>query len=175
STFIYEYSPVFRPRPAYGRMRFNRHLQKLRREHTMTEPTPQTRPEDDTKQDDAPQGRTFTQEELENIISKRLAREREKFERETSELVKKAQEADGSKSELQKLAEQMEQLRRENEENKVTAIRHMVASSKGVPADLLHGSSQDELERHADVLLEYVNSSKKPPSAPEKPGAPLKS
>lgn len=62
---------------------------------------------------------------------------------------------DRDKTEAEKQAEETETLRRENAELKSGKLRADVAAAKGVPAGLLSGSTQEELEASADALIAF--------------------
>lgn len=69
---------------------------------------------------------------------------------------------EASKSEAQKQAEALAALQQENEALKLSTLKAQVAALKGVPADLLSGSSQEELEAAADRLLAFKGSTPDP-------------
>lgn len=62
---------------------------------------------------------------------------------------------DAQKSEAEKQAERIAQIERENAELKSAKTRAEVAAAKGVPAALLTGSTQEELEASADALIAF--------------------
>jgi hypothetical protein len=62
---------------------------------------------------------------------------------------------DRDKSEAQKQQEALEQAQRELAELTVAKTRAEVAAAKGVPAVLLNGSTQEELEASADALIAF--------------------
>lgn len=62
---------------------------------------------------------------------------------------------DRDKSEAQKQQEALEQAQRELAELTVAKTRAEVAAAKGVPAELLTGSTQEELEASADALIAF--------------------
>lgn len=62
---------------------------------------------------------------------------------------------DRDKTDAERQAEETETLRRENAELKSGALRANVAATKGVPAALLSGSTQAELEASADALIAF--------------------
>lgn len=59
------------------------------------------------------------------------------------------------KSEAEKQAERIAEIERENAELKSAKTRAEVAAAKGVPAALLTGSTQEELEASADALIAF--------------------
>lgn len=104
-----------------------------------------------------------TQEDLDKIIGKRLAREREKYAG-FEDLKAKAEKYDaieeGQKTELQKLQERIEKAEKENaafkQREQVSTWAAEVSKETGVPANLLRGSTKDELESHAAMLKEFT-------------------
>lgn len=62
---------------------------------------------------------------------------------------------DRDKTEAQKQADRLAEFERENAELKVAKTRAEVAAAKGVPAALLTGSTQAELEAAADALIAF--------------------
>ena len=98
------------------------------------------------------EAKTFTQDELNQIVADRLERERKKFDGFEDYKAKAARldelEA-ASKTELQKATEKAEKLERElstlKNAEKVRGVRSEVAKETGVPAELLTGESKEEL------------------------------
>lgn len=82
--------------------------------------------------------RTFTQADLDRIVSERLQREREKYS-----------DYDSVKNELAQL----------KNANAIRDIRDSVASAKKVPAHLLTGDTQEACEQQADNILAFARSS----------------
>lgn len=113
--------------------------------------------------------KTFTQSELDQIISDRLKREREKYT-DYDSLKEKAQRLDqieeDAKSELQKAQERAEKLQTELSELKhaeeVRAIRDKVAQTTGVPSSLLTGNTEEECTEQAAGILSFKTSSNYP-------------
>ena len=122
----------------------------------------------------APAERTFTQAEMDAIIGERLARDRAKYA-DYDELKAKAAKYDeaeeASKSELQKAVERAEKaegmLKALEDERKLAELRAEVAKAHGVDAELLRGTTKDELEAHAEAIKAYVGNSKRFPSVPD--------
>ena len=113
-----------------------------------------------------------SQEDLDRIIEKRLARERAKFA-DYEEVKAKAAKVDEieeeKKSDLQRALDQIEALKAEAEQSKAAAAQaeravlvEKVAASKGVPAKYLSGDSEDDLVASADAFLEDVSAIAKP-------------
>lgn len=64
-------------------------------------------------------------------------------------------------SELERTKAELAEARTELEASRLTALRHEVATAKGLPADaieFLHGASRDELEQSADKLMRLSGS-----------------
>lgn len=108
--------------------------------------------------------RTFTESQLNAIITDRISEIKEKFA-DYEDLKAKASKYDeaeeASKSELQKVTEARDALQAELEGYKkaesVRAVRDKVAESKGVPAHLLTAESEDECVAQADAILAFKN------------------
>lgn len=69
---------------------------------------------------------------------------------------------EASKSEAQKQAEAFANLQAENARLQAEALRSQVAATKGVPADLLAGTTEEELNAAADRLLEWGKTAPTP-------------
>lgn len=115
----------------------------------------------------------FTQAELDEVLTKRLARERKKFDEELKQTKSSTQ---GDKSELEQLREQLESLQQENETNKVTALKNRVSRETGVPVELLTATAEDDIVAQAENITKYVESkaTKSTKTDAQKPGQPLK-
>ncbi len=113
--------------------------------------------------------KTFTQSELNAIISDRLKRESEKYA-DYETLKEKASRFDeieeASKTELQKANERAAKLEtelsqlRKNEE--IRTIREKVATEHGIPASLLSGDSEETCTEQAKALLEFKSAATYP-------------
>jgi hypothetical protein len=113
--------------------------------------------------------KTFTQSELNAIISDRLKRESEKYANYET-LKEKASRFDeieeASKTELQKANERAAKLEtelsqlRKNEE--IRTIREKVATEHGIPASLLSGDSEETCTEQAKALLEFKSAATYP-------------
>ena len=106
--------------------------------------------------------KTFTQAELDQIISERLKREREKYI-DYDSLKEKAEKLDrieeDAKTELQKATERAEKLETELSQIKhaeeVRTIREKVAKETGVPSSLLTGETEAECNEQAAGILSF--------------------
>ena len=109
--------------------------------------------------------KTFTQAELNAIVQKRLGEEKARYEN-YEELKAKAQKFDQieeeSKTELQKATERAEALQKELEAiktaNEERALRERIAQETGVPANLLRGSSEEDLKAQAEAIMSFVKA-----------------
>lgn len=109
--------------------------------------------------------KTFTQAELDQIISDRLKREREKYQ-DYESLREKAAKLDqieeDAKSELQKAQERAEKLQEElstmKHAEEVRTIRDKVAQTTGVPASLLTGDTEEACNEQAAGILSFKTS-----------------
>jgi len=99
-----------------------------------------------------------SQEDFDKAIQARLARERAKFN-DYDDLKAKADKfkkfEDAQKTEAQKAQERLEAAEKRAVELELKATRAEVAAAKGVPVELLSGSTQAELEAAADALIQF--------------------
>ena len=109
--------------------------------------------------------KTFTQEELDNIVKDRLARERQKYEGIDLEALKaKAAKLDkieeANKTELEKATERANALQAEldgiKKANELNAMREQVAKEIGVPTNLLTGGSEEECREQAEAIKAFA-------------------
>lgn len=107
--------------------------------------------------------RTFTQAEMNAIISDRLSRERSKYA-DYDDLKAKAQQFDAAqeagKTELQKANEKaaklQEQLDTLTKANTLRELRSKVAAATGVPAELLSGDTEESCTAQAQAILKFA-------------------
>lgn len=103
--------------------------------------------------------KTFTQAEVDAIVRERLKRERENTATKYADyddLKAKAMAADSSKSQLDKMQEQLTALTDRAVKAERTNLRSDVARAKNLPdwmARRLHGTTKEELEADADDML----------------------
>lgn len=113
--------------------------------------------------------KTFTQSELNAIISDRLKRESEKYA-DYETLKEKASRFDeieeASKTELQKANERAAKLETElsqlRKNEQIRTIREKVATEHGIPASLLSGDSEETCTEQAKALLEFKSAATYP-------------
>jgi hypothetical protein len=113
--------------------------------------------------------RTFTQEELNAIIQKRLGEQAAKYgdyEELKAKALKFDEIEDKAKSDLQKATERADALQRELEGMKKTEsvrqIREEVSKEVGVPANLLTGDTKEACEAQAKAIIEFAKPGKYP-------------
>ena len=114
--------------------------------------------------------KTFTQEEVNNIVAERLGRDRQKYA-DYDALKQKAEEYDklqeANKTELQKANERADGLEKElNELKKANAVRDIrlkVSSETGVPLELLTAETEEECR----IMAEKINAFAMPKSYPK--------
>lgn len=107
--------------------------------------------------------RTFTQEEVNAIVGKRLAEEKGKFS-DYEDLKAKAMKLDeieeANKSELQKATERANNLEAElnglKKAEEVRLMRENVAKKTGVPSSLLNGDTEDACKAQAEAIKAYA-------------------
>jgi hypothetical protein len=114
-----------------------------------------------------PQGKTFTQAELDQIITDRLAQQAKNRFGDYAELKAKA---DGAKSVEQKLAE----LEAKHAEAEARALRSEIATKHGISAEdrdlFLTGSDEASLTAQAQRLAERLSDQKKHGNVARKEG-----
>lgn len=111
-----------------------------------------------------------TQEDFDRAVGERVNRERAKFS-DYDELKAKAAKLDEAeaktKTELQKERERADKAERERDTATHNALKTSVASSKGVPASSISGTTKEELEASADELIAWRDANKRPPRQPK--------
>jgi hypothetical protein len=109
------------------------------------------------------QTRTFSQDEVNAIVGKRLAEEKVKYA-DYDDLKAKAAKFDeveeANKSELQKATERAAALEKElnglKKAEEVRIIRENVAKETGIPAHLLTGTTEEECKAQATAIADYA-------------------
>lgn len=115
--------------------------------------------------------RTFTQDEVNQIVADRLKRESAKYA-DYEQLKTKASKFDeneeAKKTELQKANEKTAELQRQldamNQEKAQRDIREKVAKETGVPASLLTGTTEEICKEQAEAILEFKGEKQSYPS-----------
>ena len=126
-----------------------------------------TVPTQESPENQAP--RTFTQDEVNAIVGKRLAEEKGKYAdydvlKAKADKYDEAEEA--AKSELQKATEKAETYKAQLEElqkrDEVRSIREKVSAETGVPTNLLTSDTEEACKAQAEAILAFT----KPTSYP---------
>lgn len=124
-------------------------------------------PDDGTLTPTAPAGdpnaSTFeaitSQEALDAIVQKRLGRERAKYEpleAQVADLTSQLAQAGTATTDLSTAQDRIKDLETQLAAAQGDTLRAAVAAEKGVPAALLTGTTQEELEQSAQGLLDYA-------------------
>mgnify|MGYP003585980637 CR=1 FL=1 len=128
---------------------------------------------------DGGEPKSFTQEQVDQIVEKRLAKERGKYEGEggrKANAMKLGGRENAGKGEIDKLKESNAALRKQIDdaaaEKQHAEWVSEVAKDKDVPAELLRGGSKEELEAHADLLRAALHPASKPPRVKNQTGSP---
>lgn len=116
-----------------------------------------------TQENGENQNRTFTQEEVNAIVGKRLAEEKGKFadyEALKAKAAKYDEAEEANKSELQKATERANNLEAElNGMKKAEEIRQMkekIANETGIPANLINGTTEEECKAQAEAIKAFA-------------------
>lgn len=110
------------------------------------------------------QTRTFTQDEVNAIVGKRLAEEKSKFA-DYEEIKAKAAKFDeveeANKSELQKAVERANNLEAElnglKKTEEVRQTREKIATETGIPAHLLTGDTEEDCKAQAEAIKAFAS------------------
>ena len=109
------------------------------------------------------QVRTFTQDEVNAIVGKRLAEEKSKFA-DYEEIKAKAAKFDeaeeANKSELQKAMERANNLEAElnglKKSEEIRQTRERIATETGIPANLLTGDTEESCKAQAEAIKAFA-------------------
>lgn len=100
-----------------------------------------------------------SQADFDAAIQSRIARERAKIPTDYDDLKAKADKyavwEESQKTESQKVVDRAEAAERRVLELESRTVRAEVAAAKGIPVELLSGSTQEELEKSADALIAF--------------------
>lgn len=117
-----------------------------------------------------------SQADFDKAISARLARERAKYDNfDTYKAAADELQAlkDAQKTETQKAQDALTKAQQELAQERAARLRAQVAATKGVPEELLSGSTQDELEASAEKLLAFKGAEPKGPVIPNQGKTPV--
>ena len=119
---------------------------------------------------DTPELQTFTQDDVNRIVAKRVAKYAD-YEELKQKAAKFDEQVEAGKSELQKATERATSLQAEldalKQAESLRLMREEVANAKGVPAKLLTGQTHEECEAQAADLLAWAEANK--PGYPKVP------
>lgn len=121
---------------------------------------------DETVKQEPATEKTFTQDEVNGIVSERLKRVEAKYE-DYDQLKEKAAKLDKieeeNKTELERATERAAELQGEldtlKKANELKAIKEKVANETGVPVNLITGNTEDECMEIAKAISEYAKPS----------------
>ena len=112
------------------------------------------------------QTRTFTQDEVNAIVGKRLAEEKGKYadyDVLKAKALKFDEAEEASKTELQKATERATALETElnglKKAEEIRVMRENVAKETGIPSNLLTGTNEDECKAQAEAIKAYAQPS----------------
>ena len=109
-----------------------------------------------------PEQQTFTQDDVNRIVAKRVAKYSD-YDELKQKAAKFDEQVEAGKSELQKATEKANSLQAEldalKQAESIRAMREEVADAKGIPARLLTGKTAEECEAQAAELLAWAQKS----------------
>lgn len=128
--------------------------------------------ENTQSQNNAEEAKTFTQEEVDEIVKKRVTRAKNSFATDYEELKEKAKKFDeaqeANKTELQKAQERISELQSTLDAQKKleaqNAIKSEVSKKTGVPVELLSGNTEEEMQKFAEAIQDFAGHAKAPVS-----------
>lgn len=114
---------------------------------------------------DAPKEKTFTQADVDRIVTNRLSKYSDYDElKAKADKFDEAEEA--NKTELQKAIERANTLQAKldgmEKENTIRKVREEVSQTTGIPASLLTGTTTEECEAQAKAIAEFKAASANP-------------
>ena len=115
--------------------------------------------QDVTAQEEPKAPKTFTQEQVNTIVANRVA-DFSDYEELKAKAAKYDEAEEANKSELQKAQDKAASLQKEIDElrtqEKVRTVRETVSNATGIPADLLHGTTEEECQAEADKIKAFA-------------------
>ena len=106
-----------------------------------------------------PEQQTFTQDDVNRIVAKRVAKYAD-YDELKQKAAKFDEQVEAGKSELQKATEKASSLQAEldalKQAESIRVMREEVANAKGIPAKLLTGTTAEECEAQAADLLAWA-------------------
>lgn len=120
-------------------------------------------------QNGAEEAKTFTQDEVNKMITDRLGREKAKYadyEATKAELAKYKAAEDSGKSEIEKLRESnqalLDKLAGAEKKAAIDKARSKVSTDTGVPVDLLTGEDEETCKTQAEAILKFAKGKEYP-------------
>ncbi len=111
------------------------------------------------------QPQTFTQDDVNRIVAKRVAKYAD-YDELKQKAAKFDEQVEAGKSELQKATERASSLQAEldalKQAESIRVMREEVATAKGIPAKLLTGTTVEECEAQAQAIIEYAQPNNYP-------------
>lgn len=108
---------------------------------------------------ETPEQQTFTQDDVNRIVAKRVAKYAD-YDELKQKAAKFDEQVEAGKSELQKATEKASSLQAEldalKQAESIRVMREEVANAKGIPARLLTGTTAEECEAQATDLLAWA-------------------
>lgn len=145
-------------------------------ETVMSQPTPEPQPTTPVVEPTAPQAppedaepKTFDADYVAKLRQE-AAKYRTEAKANADAAARLAEIEEAQKTEAQKLADRLAEAERKAQAAELKALRSDVAQAKGVPAGLLTGGTEEELNASADALLAFRGGAPKTPAAPPAEG-----
>ena len=135
----------------------------------ITEPQATTTPPVDAQQPQDGEPKTFDADYVSKLRAEN-AKYRTAAKANEDAAKRLAEYEEAQKSEAQKLADRLAAAEAKALAAELKALRADVAQAKGVPAGLLSGATEDELNASADALLAFKGETAKVPAAPSAAG-----
>jgi hypothetical protein len=115
--------------------------------------SPDTAPAGEPTDNDPQPAKTFTEDDVNQIVEKRLARERLKYQG-FDELKEKAAKTDDLQTRLDKATGELESIKKAE---KLSQLKSKIATENNIPVDLLDGETEDALKAKAEIVKKYIN------------------
>lgn len=114
-----------------------------------------------TQEAEAKETKTFTQDELNKVVSERVKKERAKYE-DYASLKEKAENGEAAKMELQKATERAEKLEAElnslKEAEALNTMKSEISQKTGVPVSLLIADNEEDCKTLAKGIIEFAKT-----------------
>lgn len=114
-----------------------------------------------TQEAEAKETKTFTQDELNKVVSERVKKERAKYE-DYASLKEKAENGEAAKMELQKATERAEKLEAElnslKEAEALNTMKSEISQKTGVPVSLLIADNEEDCKALAKGIIEFAKT-----------------